>query len=391
MQSQPKKSQQRLLHINPGIATRFILALVATVSSILLAWTLMFSQPYARAFGLNEYPTTEKPWGIAFDYVNGYIWVAEPGCNASPVCSSPPPGSIGRFSLANPGAGEKNFAPQFGRQYNPGFIRTDKNKHLWFTDPTHNLIGELVPKGDQWASWTVPTTNAAPYDLVFDHFGDLWFTEYNANNVAEYNPTNHVIVENAIPTSNSAPYGMTIDKQGKIWFTESGTHQIGSFLPDKTGKLGPGAIKEYPVSTSASPHELSVDATGNIWYSEGSAGQVGMFNPLTNQYKEYKVSSSICPTPTPNTTPPACTGTFVAGINIDSKGFVWFDDALAAVIGRLDPTTGKVSKIHLPSGSAYPYDSMEIDKQNNVWFTELNNNNLGEVPQSGAPTPTPTK
>lgn len=363
-----------------GLLVRAALAIVATVSSMALAWTLMVGQSNVSASGINEYPTTQQPWGIALDYKSspGYVWVAEPGCDSSPVCASPPPGLIGRYNLANPGTGEKDFVPPKGK-YNPVFLRLDKNENLWFTDPTHNKIGELAPKGNQWSSYPVTTPHAAPYDLVIDHNGNIWFTEILTGAIGYFNPSTHVIVENAIPTANSTPYGITIDKQGNIWFAENAQHKIGSFTPTKSGKLASGAIKEYVVSKTATPHLLTFDAAGNVWYSEGFAGQVGVYNPKTNTYKEYVVSSSVCPTPTPNTTPTPCTGTHISGISVDGKGLVWFDDSLTARVGNLDPSTGKVTLLQIPFLGAHPHDGLEVDKTNTVWFTELFGYRLGKI------------
>src|SRR5207245_2444459 len=105
---------------------------------------LLLSVPLnARAAGINEYPTTGEPWGIAFDTARNHIWVAEPNCDSSPVCNKPPPGLIGRYTLSDPSTGQKDFQPP--AKYNPVFVAVDSSGTVWFTDPTHNAIGKLVP------------------------------------------------------------------------------------------------------------------------------------------------------------------------------------------------------------------------------------------------------
>src|SRR5689334_17197539 len=48
-------------------------------------------------------PSGNDPWGTAFDS-NGRVWVAAPGCDPSPMCSSTtPPGKIDVFDPATSG------------------------------------------------------------------------------------------------------------------------------------------------------------------------------------------------------------------------------------------------------------------------------------------------
>lgn len=385
-----KPGMVRMRHRQIGLVIRVALTLVATIGSIVMAWVMLFSQAHAGTTGVNQYATTLGGWGMAFDFRNGYVWVAEPGCIPSPVCTSPPPGLIGRYNLANPSSGEKDFIPKTG-QLNPAFLRVDVKSHVWFTDPTHNLIGELVPKGNQWTTYTAPTANAAPMDLVIDHFGNIWFTEYTANKIGYYNIFSHQIIENAIPTANSEPYGMTIDKQGKIWFAESGTHKIAVFKPARYGTLKPGAIIEHVVSKTNYPRMLDIDQNGDIWYSEGSAGMIGMYSPINQSHKEYRVTASMCPTPTPNTTPTPCTGVLVEGIQVDGQGKIWFDDALTSQLGEFDPITKTVVQLIQLTLGAYPDDGLIIDRSNNIWFNEININQLAQYVQpQPSPTPSPT-
>src|SRR4051812_11352024 len=44
---------------------------------------------------------TLMPWGIAFDNVNGFTWVAEPGCQPQPKCPSNTQGILGQYALSD--------------------------------------------------------------------------------------------------------------------------------------------------------------------------------------------------------------------------------------------------------------------------------------------------
>jgi len=314
---------------------------------------------------LTEYPTTDQPWGVSLDG-HGHIWVAEPNCDASPVCGTPNPGLIARYNTANPALGEQNYLPQ--NTYNPIFLLEDASHNVWFTDPTHNAIGELVPKTNVWTEYTVPTTNAAPYDLVMDKNGNIWFTEILANKIGFFNTSTHAIVETPTPSAASAPYGITLNAKGNIWFAENGLPKIANFAPTSNGSGI--TIKEIAIDSGSgapTPHLITTDSKGNIWYSEGFAGMVGMYNPVTKSHTDYNVSVGV-------------TQTHISGIGVNSSGLVWFNDSLSARIGRLNPATGKVYAIQLTFKGAHPHDGLTIDPtDNHVWITEQYGLNLGQV------------
>ena len=90
-----------------GMIVRIALALFATLGSVALAWTLLNPHDSARATGLVEVATTTYPWGLAQD--GTHIWVAEPGCDLTPTCSTAMPGIIGKYFLAHPTYGKVDF------------------------------------------------------------------------------------------------------------------------------------------------------------------------------------------------------------------------------------------------------------------------------------------
>src|SRR5690242_17956330 len=83
-----------------GMIVRLVLALLTTFGSVALAWTLLNPYDNAQATGIVEAATTMTPWGLAQD--GKHIWVAEPGCNLAPTCSTPMQGTIGKYFLAHP-------------------------------------------------------------------------------------------------------------------------------------------------------------------------------------------------------------------------------------------------------------------------------------------------
>src|SRR5260370_204388 len=120
---------------------RLSLALLVTLGSIALAWMIL-GLTSARAAGVIETPTQATPWAVAFDK-SSHVWVAEPGCDAEPNCTSTFPSYIGQYNRTN-GALVKNFKEPTGFS-SPAFLRVDKPGNISFSHPTTHAIGRLTP------------------------------------------------------------------------------------------------------------------------------------------------------------------------------------------------------------------------------------------------------
>lgn len=247
--------------------TRTTITLVSLVGSIVLSLTLIGTFA-ALAAGVQETATQANPWGLTFD-TKGHVWVAEPGCDAEPNCLTTFPSYIGEYNRSNDSL-VKNYLEPSGYS-SPVFLAMKKNT-VWFTEPTTNAIGELVPGSTtHWHQWKVPTANANPYDLLFDKNGNLWFTEYTGNKIGFFSPATKTFVETTVPTANSHPYGITMDKSGTIWFDDSLSARVGYYNPATS------TYKTLTLSnTNAHPYNgLGVDTANNTWFTEEFGGPTG--------------------------------------------------------------------------------------------------------------------
>lgn len=313
----------------------------------------------AHSMVVTEATTTSNPWAITIDQLRGFVWVAEPGCNALPTCPSAFPSIIGKYSQAD-GSLLQDFQEPAGYS-SPLFVAVDTQGNVWFTEPNSSAIGELNPLTDSWQQWPL-LQGSVPYDLVFDTQGNLWFTEFGTSKIGFFNPQTQQIVENQTPTLNSNPYGITMDQKGIIWFTENrdGVAQIASFTSSPSGKV---TIIEHAVPI-LQPHLITTDKAGNIWFSGAFGGSIGEFNPLTGTTKTFLVSIGICPIPA------QCPGTHISGIAVDKRGDVWFTDSLDARIGYIVPATGRLEASRLAQTDAHPHDGLVVDNYGTLWFTE---------------------
>jgi virginiamycin B lyase len=318
-----------------------------------------FSSHRALSNIAGQQTTALLPWGIAFDYAHGFVWVGEPGCEPKPKCPAATQGLLGLYAYSD-GSFIQNFSEPPGYS-SPLFVAVDKGGNVWFTQPETDAIGEFDTQSQNWTQWTLGR-GSAPFDLIFDSSGNLWFTEFGSDKIGFFNPQTDQVIENAIPTPNTNPYGIAVDPSGTIWFSENalGVDQIGSFTPTSSGVI---KITEHAVGTFR-PHLITTDRAGNIWYSGGFDGDIGEFNPRSGSSTLFVVYHGVC------LSPANCTGTHISGIDVDSQGNVWFTDSLSQRVGYLIPSTGQVVARTIHTGNSHPYDGLLVDNNDRVWFTE---------------------
>jgi len=323
----------------------------------------------------------QEPWGTAFDS-KGNVWVAVPGCDPSPTCSTTtPPGKIEEY---NPAASSWIATYQLPSGYaQPLFLAFDAQGNLWFPMPMSNSIGMLNSQSKTFQQFPVPTSSAGPWDIAIDHNGKIWFTEHYTNKIGEFDPSTQTITEISTPASNSQPYGIVVDASNNIWFTEnnSAVGLIGEYT-------AAGTLNEYKIRNNAAagltPHLISVDPNGNIWWTEGWVGMIGKLSiakaaPGTNYGVTEYAYPATCTT---------CYGKHASGIGIDGNGQVWFDDSLQGIFGSFPDTgTGSFRIYAAPTSNAHPHDGLNVDVQNRIWFTEEFANKLAEAVQNSVPTP----
>src|SRR5258708_27793986 len=146
----------------------------------------------ALSMVVNQVATELAPWGVALDYVHGFVWVAEPGCTPSPdKCASAVQGVLGQYALSD-GTLIANYNEP-DNYSSPFFVAVDGNGDVWFTQPSSDALGEFVPQDQSWQQWQL-SQGSSPLDLTFDTHGTLWLTQFGTNALRFFRPATLTLV-----------------------------------------------------------------------------------------------------------------------------------------------------------------------------------------------------
>jgi len=144
---------------------------------------------------------------------------------------------------------------------------------------------------------------------------------------------------------------IVVDRHGKVWF--AGGSGVGYYDPVTKTAQNVTSLQEYSWF-------IATDATDRLWVTLDS-NKIAMYDPSSGQNTIYPVS-----------TPRAV----LQGITVAPDGMIWFAEAGAGKLGRLDPNTATITEYSSPLKLVAPIQ-VAVDKSNIVWFTDHGTNEFG--------------
>jgi streptogramin lyase len=218
--------------------------------------------------------------------------------------------------------------------------------------------------------------------------GDTWSYKLQTLPRPSGRATHVVITEYDLPRKTIAPHDVHTDANGFIWYS--------NFVENFLGRLDPrtGEHKEfaYPVLKPDAPTgslALEPDADGNWWLAMMFQAGLAKFDPKTEKFTLYPVQPELNNDTTQQS--------LLAPFHWRVDGKVWTNDVHQQDILRLDLATGKYQVIDpfklSPKGRQHSPYGMVSDAQNNLYFMDFADENVGRVDaKTGQPTvyPTPT-
>src|SRR6266568_5362568 len=232
----------------------------------------------------------------------------------------------------------------------------DAQGNVWAGEMNVNRLGRLNAQTGIVTSWTPPDGQYGIMTTTVDAQGDVWFAEQNANYIGRFDTRQQTFRIFPLGTWKGSPLGpqdLHFDGRGLLWFTAAQGQAIGRLDPST------GAVRLWPVPSS--PSTLTLTPTGRVWF--GIEGALGTLDPASGQIILYEL-------PNPQVQ--------VFSMATDRAGRLWFTEVLPGKLGMLDPTTGTLTELPVPTVSGGPpaLFALVIDHTGNIWFVDVGANML---------------
>ena len=204
-------------------------------------------------------------------------------------------------------------------------------------------LSELQFKVEEYA---MPEGDSLPlYPLYSD--GILWVSDTVKPRIWSFNIENKQF--NKYDLGGNLTTLLDLDSKGNVWFLDPVSREFGYLTPDD------GIFKTYGTPSSGLPVSLDIDFNDNVWIALLDTNKIMKFS-LSNEKFEIFVL------PTEESQPSA--------VKVDDFGTVWFVEAAAGKIGRMDPDTGNIEEFIPPTGPLAEPFALLIDEDGNIWIAE---------------------
>jgi virginiamycin B lyase len=240
--------------------------------------------------------------------------------------------------------------------HHPHGVLVDPQGIVWTTGNGNSTIGRLDPKTGAIREYRTPSSGAGPHTLVITDDGvTIWFTMQRGDMIGQLDVKTGKIVEYK---SSGGPYGITIDKAGNIWWCR--------MEEDKLGRLDPksGKMSELAMGSGSRPRRIATAPDGSLWVTLYGNGRLAQIDPAAMKVvKEYRM-------------PGGDAGPYA--VTVDGGGMVWANEIDTDTVVRLDPRTGNMRVVKLPSSNV-GIRKMVVDASGRLWYMGSHNGRLGVV------------
>ncbi len=161
-----------------------------------------------------------------------------------------------------------------------------------------------------------------------------------------------------LPSNAALPDQIVAGPDGAMWFTLNDFGQ-GSAAP-RIGRITTlGAVTEYALpNPSTRPHAITVGPDGNLWFTaQGTAANAAPTqNTGSNFIGKITPSGQVTEYPLPPQVDAQSQAFVLGGITAGPDGAVWFTEPQSGHLGRIDPGTGSVTELAVPTIASAPND-----------------------------------
>ena len=192
--------------------------------------------------------------------------------------------------------------------------------------------------------------------VISDDGSTIWFTLQSGNRIGRLDTASGRIIE--YPTSGG-PYGLTFDRRGRVWFCRMNDDRLG-ILDPATGKLAELALPE-----GSRPRRMATAPDGSLWVTLYGHNKLVQVDPDARRVvREVALPAG------------AAGGAYA--VTVDGAGTVWVNEIRSDTVVRLDPGSGALKVVKLPTPGA-GIRKMVVDAQGQLWYMGSQNGRLGRV------------
>jgi virginiamycin B lyase len=149
---------------------------------------------------------------------------------------------------------------------------------------------------------------------------------------------------------------------------QNGQTAVASYTRSSLSKTSSYTIEEYAIPTAAcQPESIDEDSSGLVWFNEVGTSMIAAFNRTATSFVEYATSDFI--------TIPSY---YSRSLRVDSNDSIWFLAFDPNKIIRYDSSSGVSTEFAVPSAESGPF-GIAVDREGNVWFTEVFGNKVGRI------------
>ncbi len=242
-------------------------------------------------------------------------------------------------------------------------------------------VPPIVAEG-HFSEYPLPQSKSMLMRPAVDHQGRVWVGEMNANCLAVFDPRTQRFRQMTPPNGQSGIMGVAIASDDTVWFAEQYANYIGRYVP-ASGRFDtyslptvtapdpgkPGKTLTLP----SAPNDLAFDSDGVLWFTEANADAIGRLDPRTGVIQHYHLpahqnAQALNP----------------YGVAVDRRGAVWFTESTTNRLGRLDPPTGQIRYFTVP-GADTQFMEVAADAEGGIWATAFSSGLLVKLdPATGA-------
>ena len=211
------------------------------------------------------------------------------------------------------------------------------------------LVGRMVTYGAPVPKDQIP--------VLIEYLGKNFSTAGRQPGKVVPGPVEATVREWTLPNPGTRPNGTFMARDGSLWYSWAGNPKLGRFDP-KTGEFKDFALKV----PGDGAHDIVDDKDGIMWFTAPT--YIGALNPKTGDVREYFM-------PDPK-------GHGLHEPVFDQKGILWFTMSRGDMIGRLDPKSGNVKLIPVPTQNSRLY-GIAVSSKGVPYFSMFAHNKLGSV------------